>query len=68
MLSAKIISSCLTGFSAPHLAQKLAEGKSLAQMIQEGWRGNEQEATRIAQEMLRNLGYLSRCRPAVTHR
>ncbi|CAL5229641.1 g13005 [Coccomyxa viridis] len=27
-----------------------------------------QEATRIAQEMLRILGYLSRCRPAVTHR
>ena len=48
--------------------QELAEGKSLSQMVQEGWRGKEQEASRIAKEVLRILRYLGHCRPAVTHR
>ena len=48
--------------------QELAEGKSLAQMVEDGWRGDEQEVSRIAKEMLRILEYLGRRRPAVTHR
>ncbi len=52
----------------PPVEQELAEGKSLAQMVEEGWRGDEQEVSRIAKEVLRILGYLGNRRPAVTHR
>ena len=48
--------------------QELAEGRSLAQMVEDGWRGDEQEVSRIAREVLRILEYLGRRRPAVTHR
>ena len=48
--------------------QELAEGKSLAQMVQDGWRADEQEVVRIAKEVLQILEYLGRRRPAVTHR
>ena len=49
-------------------AQELAEGRSLAQMVQEGWRADEREVARIAEEVLRILEYLGQRRPAVTHR
>ena len=48
--------------------QELAEGKSLAQMVEDGWRADEEEVARIAKEVLRILDYLGRRRPAVTHR
>ena len=48
--------------------QELAEGKSLAQMVEEGWRAGEEEVARLAKEVLRILAYLGRRRPAVTHR
>lgn len=48
--------------------QELAEGKSLAQMIEGGWRGDEQEISLIAKEVLKILEYLGQRRPAVTHR
>ena len=37
-------------------------------MVEEGWRGDEQEVARIAKEVLRILGYLGNRRPSVTHR
>lgn len=49
-------------------AQELAEGRSLAQMVQEGWRADEREVARIAEEVLAILEYLGQRRPAVTHR
>jgi hypothetical protein len=48
--------------------QELAEGKSLAQLVQEGWRPDEAEITRIAQQLLGVLEYLSSRRPPVVHR
>ncbi|CAK0784475.1 hypothetical protein CVIRNUC_007679 [Coccomyxa viridis] len=50
------------------LVQELAEGRSLAQMVQEGWRADEREVARIAEEVLAILEYLGQRRPAVTHR
>ena len=49
-------------------AQELAEGKSLAQLMAEGWRADEAEVTRIALELLGILQYLGSRRPAVVHR
>ena len=49
-------------------AQELAEGKSLAQLMAEGWRADEGEVTRIALELLGILQYLGSRRPAVVHR
>ena len=37
-------------------------------MVQEGWRADEQEVGRIAEEVLQILEYLGQRRPAVTHR
>ena len=51
-----------------YASQELAEGRSLAQMVQEGWRADEREVGRIAEEVLRILEYLGQRRPAVTHR
>lgn len=48
--------------------QELAEGKSLAQMVEDGWRADDEEVARLAKEVLRILAYLGRRRPAVTHR
>lgn len=50
------------------LVQELAEGKSLAQMVEDGWRADDEEVARLAKEVLRILAYLGRRRPAVTHR
>ena len=48
--------------------QELAEGRSLAQLAQEGWRPDEAEIVRIAQQLLAILAYLSSRRPPVVHR
>lgn len=50
------------------LVQDLAQGKSLAELVKNGWRADEAEVTRIAQELLNILDYLASRRPAVTHR
>jgi hypothetical protein len=51
-----------------YLVQELAEGKSLADLIQSGWHADEAEVTRIAKEILGILQYLSSRRPSVIHR
>ena len=48
--------------------QDLAQGKSLAELVEGGWRADEAEARRIAIEMLGILAYLASRRPPVTHR
>ena len=48
--------------------QELAEGRSLAQLVEEGWRADEAEVTRIGTELLEILEYLGSRRPSVTHR
>ena len=48
--------------------QELAQGKSLAELVEGGWRADEAEARRIAIEMLGILAYLASRRPPVTHR
>lgn len=52
----------------PNALQELAEGKSLAQLVEEGWRADEREVTRIGIQLLEILEYLASRRPAVTHR
>lgn len=44
--------------------QELVEGQTLAEMVGAGWRPSEQEAERIAAELLQTLEYL-RTRQAV---
>ncbi len=48
--------------------QELAEGRSLAQLMEEGWRADEAEVTRIGIQLLEILEYLGSRRPSVTHR
>lgn len=50
------------------LVQELAEGSSIEDMVQSGWRADEAEAQRIAAELLRVLQYLGSRRPPVIHR
>lgn len=50
------------------LVQELAEGKSLADMVKDGWRGSEQDIKQITGQLLDILQYLGGRRPAVTHR
>lgn len=38
--------------------QELVEGKSLAQMVEAGWKPSKQEVERIAAELLSSLAYL----------
>eukprot|EP00897_Mesotaenium_endlicherianum_P005761 jgi/Mesen1/5212/ME000258S04311 len=52
-----------------YLVQKIAPGQSLAQLVTSGsWRPTEEEAVRIACEVLEVLRYLQSLRPAVIHR
>ncbi|CAD7697189.1 unnamed protein product [Ostreobium quekettii] len=51
-----------------YIVQELAEGKTLSQLVQEGWRVDETEARRIARELLLVLQYLGSLRPPVVHR
>lgn len=52
----------------PKGMQELAQGKSLAELVQGGWRADETEVSRIATELLQILNYLSSRRPPVVHR
>eukprot|EP00850_Spirogloea_muscicola_P004998 SM000022S07212 [mRNA] locus=s22:493953:499216:- [translate_table: standard] len=51
-----------------YLAQRIAEGNSLADLMSRGWRVDEREVKRIALEVLEILRYLENLRPAVVHR
>lgn len=48
--------------------QELAPGKSLAQVVADGWRGGEAEVKQLAAQILETLQYLGSRRPPVTHR
>ncbi|HAZ43066.1 MAG TPA: ankryin [Cyanobacteria bacterium UBA11369] len=51
-----------------YIAQQLAEGKSLAALVQEGWHAKEAEVRRIAEQILEILVYLHQQTPPVIHR
>ncbi|EFJ23166.1 hypothetical protein SELMODRAFT_442893 [Selaginella moellendorffii] len=51
-----------------YIVQKVAKGKSLAKLVEEGWRVSEQEVKDIAIEILDVLKYLGSLRPPVIHR
>lgn len=48
--------------------QELAKGRSLAQLVRDGWRGSEDEIKQLAAQLLDILQYLAGRRPPVTHR
>lgn len=51
-----------------YLVQALAEGESLAQMVERGWRATEADARDIAAQVFTILNYLHRLNPPVIHR
>ncbi|KAL2642120.1 hypothetical protein R1flu_009707 [Riccia fluitans] len=51
-----------------YIAQKVAKGRSLAEIVQNGNRITEEDVTRIAVEVLEVLKYLGNLRPPVFHR
>lgn len=51
-----------------YIAQKVAAGKSIADLVKGGWRVGEEEVKRIALEVLKVLEFLENLRPAVVHR
>ncbi|MFB8787332.1 MAG: ankyrin repeat domain-containing protein [Potamolinea sp.] len=51
-----------------YIAQQIAEGKSLAALVQNGWHANEQEVRQIAIQILEILVYLHSLTPPVIHR
>lgn len=51
-----------------YLVQQLAPGKSLAQLVESGWRTSEREVKNIAQQVLAILTYLHSLDPPVIHR
>lgn len=51
-----------------YLAQKLAEGTSLADLVHDGWRASEDEAKQIAEQVLEILTYLHSLPSPVIHR
>jgi hypothetical protein len=51
-----------------YLAQAIAEGTSLADLVASGWRVDETEARRIAESVLKVLNYLHTLNPPVIHR
>lgn len=51
-----------------YIAQKVASGKSIADLVKSGWRVGEEEVKRIALEVLGVLEYLEKLRPSVVHR
>lgn len=51
-----------------YIVQMVAEGSSLAQLVQNGWHATEEEVKRIAIEVLEILQYLGSLRPPVIHR
>jgi serine/threonine protein kinase len=51
-----------------YIVQQLAEGKSLADSVKNGWRMNESGVRRIATQILEILVYLHDLKPPVIHR
>ena len=51
-----------------YLAQQLAEGKSLAALVEKGWQPDEAEVKHIATQILEILIYLQQLTPPVIHR
>jgi serine/threonine protein kinase len=51
-----------------YIAQQLAEGKTLAGLVESGWRTSEDEVRRIAIQILEILVYLHSLKPPVVHR
>lgn len=51
-----------------YLVQQLAPGKSLAQLVESGWRVGEKEIKNIAKQVLSILSYLHSLDPRVIHR
>ncbi len=51
-----------------YIVQQLAPGKSLAQLVENGWRTTEKEVKNIAQQILEILIYLHSLDPLVIHR
>jgi eukaryotic-like serine/threonine-protein kinase len=51
-----------------YIAQQLAPGKSLAQLIENGWKPNEAQVRHIASKVLEILVYLQSLLPATIHR
>ena len=51
-----------------YLVQQLAPGKSLAQLVESGWRVSEEEVKNIAKQILSILSYLHSLEPPVIHR
>jgi serine/threonine protein kinase len=51
-----------------YIVQELAPGKSLAQLVESGWRTSEAEVKRIAKQLLTVLSYLHELSPPVIHR
>jgi eukaryotic-like serine/threonine-protein kinase len=51
-----------------YLAQEFAEGTSLADLVETGWRADVAEVRRIAMAVLKVLDYLHRLQPPVVHR
>jgi len=51
-----------------YIAQQLAPGKSLAQLIENGWKPNESQVRHIAYQLLEILAYLQSLLPATIHR
>lgn len=51
-----------------YIAQQLAPGKSLAQLIENGWKPNEAQVRHITYQLLEILAYLQSLLPATIHR
>jgi hypothetical protein len=51
-----------------YIVQQLAPGKTLAQWVEQGWRGTEAEVKNIAAQILDILAYLHKLEPPVIHR
>ncbi|CAM6123161.1 unnamed protein product [Calypogeia fissa] len=51
-----------------YIAQKVAKGSSLADLVRTGWRCNEEEVLWVGLEILQVLKYLGSLRPPVYHR
>ncbi|MEH2323706.1 MAG: protein kinase [Nostoc sp.] len=51
-----------------YIAQQLAEGKTLAALVESGWRTSEDEVRQIAIQILEILVYLHSLKPPVVHR
>ncbi|NEP13783.1 MAG: protein kinase [Symploca sp. SIO2C1] len=51
-----------------YISQQLAEGQSLAVLVQNGWRANESVVQQIAMQILEILVYLHELEPPVIHR